>query len=62
MGLGPSCSSWLVQESANGWEVVSPNNVPGGTIVEVGESIAGVDSTTRAPQQRNLKLAMRIGH
>ena len=62
VGLGPSCSSWLAQGSTNGWEVVSPDNVLGGMIVEVGESIAGVDSSSRTPQQRTLELVARIGY
>ena len=43
-------------------EVVSPDGVPGGTTVEVGESMAGVDSSSRTPKRRTLKLAARIGH
>ena len=44
------------------WEVASPNCVPGGTIVEVGESIVGVDSSSKTPRQKTLELAGRIGH
>ena len=33
----------------------------GGTIVEVRESIVGVDSSSRTPQKRTLELAARIG-
>ena len=62
IGPGPSSSSWLAQGSTDGWEVVSPNNVPRGTTIEVGESTMGVDSSSRTPQQRTLELAARIGH
>ena len=58
---GPSCSSWSARGSTNGWEVESPNSVPGGTIVEVGESIVGVDSSSKTPQRRTLELATRSG-
>ena len=34
----------------------------GGTTVDVGESIARVDSSSRTPQRRTLELAARIGH
>ena len=34
----------------------------GGTTIEVGESMAGVDSSSRTPKRRILELAMRIGH
>ena len=61
-GLGPSSSIWLAQGSIDGQEVVSSDNVPGETIVEVGESTAGVDSSSRAPKQTTLELAVRIGH
>ena len=61
-GPGPPCLSWLARGSTDGWEVESPDSVPGGTIVEVGESIAGVDSSSKTPQRRTLELAARIGH
>ena len=41
--------------------VVFPDCVPGGTTIEVGEFIAGVDSLSRTPQRRTLELATRIG-
>ena len=59
---GPSSTSWMARRSTNGQEVVSPNCVLGGTTVEVGESTAGVDSSSRTPKRRTLKLAARIGH
>ena len=40
-GQGPFCSSWLAGGSTNGQEVVFPDSVPRGTIVEVGESTVG---------------------
>ena len=61
MGSGPSYLSWLAQGSTDGWEVESPDSVLGGTIVEVGESTAGVDSSSKTPWRRTLELAMRIG-
>ena len=42
-------------------EVVSPDSDPGGTTVEVGESMAGVDSSSRTPKRRTLELVARIG-
>ena len=33
----------------------------GGTIVEVGDSMAGVDSSSRIPMRRTLELATTIG-
>ena len=42
MEPGTSCSRWLAQGSTDGWEVVSPDIVPRGMIVEAGESTAGV--------------------
>ena len=59
--LGPSSLSWLAQGSTDGWEVVSPNSVPRGTTIEVGEPTAGEDSSSRTPQWRTCKLATRIG-
>ena len=61
IGPGPSCLSWLAWGSTDEREVVSPDNVPGGTTVEVGESTAGVDSSSRTPKRRTLELAARIG-
>ena len=61
-GPGPSSMSCLAQRSTNGREVVSPNNVLGGMTVEVGESTAGVDFSSRTPLWRNLELATWIGH
>ena len=60
-GPGPSSTSWMARRSTDGQEVVSPDCVPGGTTVEVGESTAGVDSSSRTPKRRTLELAARIG-
>ena len=46
---GPSSKSWMARRSTNGQEVVSPDCIPVGTTVEVGESTAGVDSSSRTP-------------
>ena len=51
----------MARRSTNGQEVASPDCVPRGTTVEVGESMAGVDSSSRTPKQRTLELAARIG-
>ena len=51
----------MARGSTDGQEVESPDSVPGGTIVEVGESMAGVDSSSRTPKQRTLELVARIG-
>ena len=51
----------LAQGSTDEWEVVSPDSVPGGTTVEVGESTAGLDSSSRTPKRRTLELVARIG-
>ena len=59
---GPSSTSGLARGSTNGQEVVSPDSVPGGTTIEVGESMIGVDSSSRAPKRRTLELAERIDH
>ena len=61
VGPGTSCLSWLARVSADGWEIESPNHVPGGTAVQVGESIMGWDSSNRTPRQQTLELAVRIG-
>ena len=61
-GPGPSSSDWLAQGSTNGKEVESPDNDLGRTNEEVGESMAGMDSSSRTPQWRTLELAVRIGH
>ena len=61
VGPGPSCSSWLARGSTDGWEVVSPDSVLGGTTIEVGESMVGVDSSSKTPKRRILELAARIG-
>ena len=60
-GPGPSSTSGLTRGSTDGQEVVSPDSVPRGTTVEVGESMVGVDSSSRTPKQRTLELAVRIG-
>ena len=51
----------MARGSIDGQEVASPDSVPGGTTVEVGESMAGVDSSSRTPKWRTLELAVRIG-
>ena len=61
VGPGPSSTSWLARGSTDGQEVVSPNSVPGGTTVEVGESTVGVDSSSKTPKQRTLELVAWIG-
>ena len=61
-GLGPSSTSGLARGSTNDQEVVSPDSDPGGTTIEIGESMAGVDSSSRTPKRRTLELAARIGH
>ena len=61
VGPGPSSTSGMAWGSTDGQEVESPNSVPGGTTVEVGESTAGVDSSSRTPKWRTLELAVRIG-
>ena len=58
---GPSSTSWLARGSTDGQEVVSPDSVPGGMTVEVRESTAGVDSSSRTAKWRTLELAVRIG-
>ena len=52
----------MARGSTDGQEVASPDSVPRGTIVEVGESMTGVDSSSRTPKRRTLELAVRIGH
>ena len=51
----------MAQGSTDEWEEVSPDSVPGGPTIEVGESTAGVDSSSRTPKRRTLELAARIG-
>ena len=51
----------MARGSTDGQEVASPNSVPGGTTVEVGESMAGVDSSSRTPKRRTVELVARIG-
>ena len=58
---GSSSTSWMARESTDKMEVVFPDCFPGGTIVEVGEFIAGVDSSSKTPRRRTLELATRIG-
>ena len=60
-GPGPSSTSGLAWGCTNRQEVVSPDSVPRGMTVEVGESTAGVDSSSRTPKRRTLELATRIG-
>ena len=61
VGPGPSSTSGMAQGSTDEQEVESPDSVLGGTTVEIGESMAGVDSSSRTPKQRTLELAARIG-
>ena len=61
-GPGSTSTSGMAQGTTDGQEVESPDSVLGGTTVEVGESMAGVDSSSRAPKRRTLELAARIGH
>ena len=61
MGPRPSVSSWLARGFIDKWEVASPNSVPRGTTVEVEESTAGVDSSSKTPRRKTLELAARIG-
>ena len=58
---GTSSACWMARRSTDGQEEVSPDCIPGGTTVEVGESTAGVDSSSRTPKRRTLELAVRIG-
>ena len=60
-GPGPSSTTGMARGSTDGQEVEAPDSVPGGTTVEVGESMAGVDSSSRTPKRRTLELAARIG-
>ena len=60
-GPGPSSTSGMAQGSTDGQEVESPESVLVGTTIEVGESMAGVDSSSRPPKRRTLELAARIG-
>ena len=60
-GPGPSSTSWMARESTYEGTVVFPDCVPGGTTVEAGESIAGVDSSSKTQRRRTLELAARIG-
>ena len=61
MEPGPSSTSWMAWESTDNLEVVFPDCVPVGTIIEAGEFTAGVDSSSRTPQRRTLEVAARIG-
>ena len=60
-GPGPSSTSGMAWGSTDGQEVESPDSVLGGTTVEVGKSMADVDSSSRTPKRRTLELAARIG-
>ena len=60
-GQGPSSTSWMARESTNEGIVVFPSCVPGGTTVEAGESIAGVDSSSKTQRRRTLELATGNG-
>ena len=59
MEPGLSSTSWMARESTDEGEVAFPDYVPGGPTVEAGEFIVGVDSSSRTPQRRTLKLATR---
>ena len=47
-----SSTSGMARGSTDGQKVESPNSVPGGTTVEVGESMVGVDSPSRTLKWR----------
>ena len=61
VGPGPFSTGWMAQESTYEGTVVFPDCVPRGTTVEAGESIAGVDSSSKTQRRRTLELATRIG-
>ena len=58
---GPSSTSWMAQDSTYEGIVAFPDCVPGGTTIEVGGFIVGVDSSSKTPRMRTLELAARIG-
>ena len=61
MGPGPSSTSGMARESTYEGIVAFPNCVLGGTTVEAGESIAGVDFSSETQRRRILELVARIG-
>ena len=61
MEPGPSSTSWMARKSTYQGEVVFPDCVPRGTIVEAGGFTVGVDSSSKTPRRRTLELAARIG-
>ena len=61
VGPGPSSTSWVARESTYEGTLAFPDCVPGGTIVEAGESTTGVDSSSKTQSRIRLELAARIG-
>ena len=61
MEPGPSSMTWMGREYTDKVEVVFPDCVPGGTIVEVEEFIVGVDSSSKTLRRKTLELVARIG-
>ena len=59
MGLGPSSTSWMAQESTYEGTIAFPDCVPRGTTVEAGGSIAGVDSSSKTQRRRTLELGIK---
>ena len=51
----------MARESTYEGTVAFPNCVSGGTTEEAGESIAGVDSSSKTQMRKTLELAARIG-
>ena len=61
VGLGPFCLSWLAWGPTDGRGDRIPQQCSWGTTIEVRESTAGVDSSSRITQRRALQLVARIG-
>ena len=61
VGSGLSNTKHLAQRSINGQEAVSPDSDIGRAIVELGESMTGLDSSNRTHVRHTLDLAVRIG-
>ena len=62
VGPGPSSTSWMAREPTYEGTVAFPDCVLGGTTVEAGEPIVGVDASSKTQRWRALELAARIGH
>ena len=60
-GPGPSFTSWMAWESTYEGTVAFPDCVLGGTTEEAGESIAGLDSSSKTQRRKIFELAARIG-